>query len=38
MFQDTEGNFHPHIRAKEDNYYEKKAREKYWQKRQLGRE
>jgi len=38
IFKDNNGNFHPYPEAKEDNYFERKARIKYWQKKHQGKE
>ena len=38
IFKDNKGNFHPYPEAKEDNYFERKARIKYWQKKHQGKE
>ena len=37
IYKDADGEYHPYPRAKEDNYFERKARIRYWQKRQRDR-
>ena len=38
IFKDKAGNYHPHPKVKEDNYFERKARIRYWRKKRQGKE
>ena len=38
MFKDKNGKFHPHLKSDNDNYFERKSRTRYWQKKRQDRE
>ena len=38
LFEDNKGSFHPYPEAQEDNYFERKARIRYWQRNHPGKE
>jgi len=33
IYKDNNGKYHPYPKAQEDNYFERRARIKYWQKK-----
>ena len=38
MFKDKNGDYHPHLKSDNDNYFERKSRIRYWKKKRQDRE